>query len=180
MTRQDKAAELAKLLQDTGHAHHQAFLATDGADPDWPIWYAGHMAESLPAALGTALSQTDIVRILLELDAERVVREPMDQPWPLFYGEQLVARFVGQAEETLTLYVMQGCPFCQRVTSVIERLGLDIPHVDVYDDANARRDLVAARGRATVPVLRCVAGDLDRWMPESADIIRYLEARFGS
>ena len=31
---------IAGFLVQTGQAHHKAFEATDGADPDWPIWYA--------------------------------------------------------------------------------------------------------------------------------------------
>ncbi len=31
---------LVDLLRETGHAHHAAFAATDGADPDWSEYYA--------------------------------------------------------------------------------------------------------------------------------------------
>ena len=40
---------IAKLLRETGHAHHEAFAATDGADPDWPIWYAEYSKDLLLA-----------------------------------------------------------------------------------------------------------------------------------
>ena len=180
MQRQEKVAEIATLLQETGHAHHRAFAATDGADPDWAIWYADHMSTSLPASLGATLTKSDIVRLLVDLDREATARATEGTPWPQFYGQQLVDRFVAADEETLTLYMTPGCPFCRLVTATIERLGLDIPMLDVWQDRQARADLIAARGRATVPVLRCKAGDLDRWMPESADIVRYLEKRFGT
>jgi hypothetical protein len=29
--------ELANLLNETAEAHHKAFAATEGEDPDWPI-----------------------------------------------------------------------------------------------------------------------------------------------
>ena len=32
--------ELAALFRETGAAHHQAFAAKGGDDPDWPAWYA--------------------------------------------------------------------------------------------------------------------------------------------
>ena len=30
--------ELANLLNETAEAHHKAFAATEGEDPDWPLW----------------------------------------------------------------------------------------------------------------------------------------------
>ena len=58
-------------------------------------------------------------------------------------------------------------------------VGVDVELRDILEDARHRGDLFAARGRTTVPVLRCTAGDKDRWMPESRDIIAHLEQRFG-
>jgi hypothetical protein len=37
--------ELANLLNETAEARHKAFAATEGDDPDWPIWYADHLLE---------------------------------------------------------------------------------------------------------------------------------------
>ena len=42
---------LADLFLETGHAHHAAFAATDGADPEWPIWYAEHLQAPLTKVL---------------------------------------------------------------------------------------------------------------------------------
>jgi hypothetical protein len=37
-----------------------------------------------------------------------------------------------------------------------------------------------ARGRTTIPVLRITTADgEDRWMQETADIVRYLQATYG-
>ncbi len=63
----------------------------------------------------------------------------------------------------------------------LEELEITVKDVDIHRDASARADLMANAGRATVPVLR-IEGDADagaRWMPESADIVRYLYERFG-
>lgn len=79
----------------------------------------------------------------------------------------------------LTLYMYDGCPFCARVTREAMRLGVELPEVDIDEDATALSDLVRARGRRTVPVLRITQSDgTFRWMPESADIVRYLQSRF--
>ena len=37
---------LVELLRETGRAHHAAFAATDGADPDWSEYYADELIES--------------------------------------------------------------------------------------------------------------------------------------
>ena len=65
------------------------------------------------------------------------------------------------------------------VRSKIDQLGIDVELRDVMQDSEHRDDLVEARGRATVPVLRIMSleGE-DRWMPESRDIIRYLQQTY--
>ena len=40
------AQQLEELLRETGEAHHQAYIETDGADPEWPLWYADYLRES--------------------------------------------------------------------------------------------------------------------------------------
>ena len=36
---------LVDLFREAGQAHHTAFTATDGDDPDWPIWYADYLQQ---------------------------------------------------------------------------------------------------------------------------------------
>ena len=79
-------------------------------------------------------------------------------------------------EGKLILYHFSGCPFCSMVRASIERLGVEVELRDIFEDEQYRHELVEARGRATVPVLRFNSPDGDeRWMPESRDIVRYLE-----
>ena len=87
---------------------------------------------------------------------------------------------IGSGEERLALYGYPQCPFCARVLGAIEELGLDIPLRNTMQDPEARAALIEAMGRGTVPVLRIdeAAGET-RWLPESADILRYLIERFG-
>ena len=82
-------------------------------------------------------------------------------------------------DEGLALYHYDGCPFCMIVRREIDRLGIEVELRNVIDDSQHRADLLAARGRGTVPVLRFTGPDGDRWMPESRDIIAYLRDRFG-
>ncbi len=80
----------------------------------------------------------------------------------------------------LTLYHFPGCPYCGRVQRALRKLGLEITQRDIHQDPDARQTLEAAMGRATVPVLHIdnTAADA-RWLPESADIVRYLYAEQG-
>jgi glutaredoxin len=65
------------------------------------------------------------------------------------------------------------------VTRAIDNLGVDVELRDINEDPKYRDELILARGRATVPVLRITSADgEDHWMPESRDIIHYLEQTF--
>lgn len=78
----------------------------------------------------------------------------------------------------LSLYQFHSCPFCARVRHTLDSLDLQIEYRDIHQDDAHHDALVAARGRATVPVLRIAGPDGDTWMPESADIVDYLRKRF--
>jgi len=82
--------------------------------------------------------------------------------------------------EELMLYHDDLCGYCWRVRGVIDELGVN---VELRDTSNRdyARELIDARGRGTVPVLRRVApGGESDWMPESSDIIAYLRETYGA
>ena len=76
----------------------------------------------------------------------------------------------------LALYVTPLCGFCHYVMSVIRQLGLEVEIRNIAADRNDLEDLFNARGRTTVPVLRITSQEGDKWMPESRDIVQYLQA----
>jgi glutathione S-transferase len=83
------------------------------------------------------------------------------------------------AEEGLALYQFMSCPFCAHVRSAADELGLEIELRDIHAAPEYAEELRAAMGRSTVPVLRIAEGDGEpRWLPESTDIISYLQQRF--
>ncbi len=174
--------DLVELLRETGRAHHAAFKATDGADPDWPIWYADYLHEPFNRRLGIDLDRSQLVYCLMDADNEHQARAP-DSDWPEYYADQLIECYApsdSPAEDKLALYHSNGCPFCHIVRSSIDRLGIDVELREIFENPQHRDDLVAARGRATVPVLRITSPNGDeRWMPESRDIVRYLETTVG-
>ena len=89
---EDNRTAIIALLRESGPAHHQAYIETDGDDPDWPIWYAGYLKDRLSAALGTALTKTQLIVLLVELDQLQRSENPGGD-WPVFYTDQLLARF---------------------------------------------------------------------------------------
>ena len=80
-------------------------------------------------------------------------------------------------EPKLSLYVTPICPYCVYVQNTISKLGLDVEIRSIYSQEHFEA-LVTARNRATVPVLRIsYPGEADKktWLPESRDIVEYLE-----
>ena len=83
--------------------------------------------------------------------------------------------------ESFSLYQFSGCPFCTRVLHAAERLGVELELRDTLADSDHARDVLEATGGRSVPVLRIEDSEGGvRWLPESVEIIAYLEERFGS
>lgn len=182
MTHDALRQTLIALFKQTAEAHHSAFTATDGADPDWPIWYAAHLREPLSEALGADFTQSDLVFCLMTADLEHTARDS-NEPWPGSYANHFIERFAPAEEpasDTLALYMTPTCPFCRIVLNALDELDVDVELRDIFADRDHRDGLIAARGRATVPVLRITSGGEDRWMPESRDIVRYLQQTYGT
>jgi len=49
---------LEDLFRETGEAHHQAHIETNGADPEWPLWYAEYLRERLAPLSDTSFTKT--------------------------------------------------------------------------------------------------------------------------
>ena len=182
MTDQTKLEQLSKLFHQTGDAHHQAFVDTDGEDPEWAIWYAEYLHERLTPYLAAPITRSRLVFCLIGADDEHRATES-EVPWPEYYAQRFI-ECLGPAEkpaeDRLALYYFDGCPFCVRVLRAIDTLRLDVELRNIYEDRDYLDELRAVRGRTTVPVLRITsANGEDRWMPESADIVRYLQATYG-
>ena len=180
-TGDDRRARLRELLAQA-EAGHQAEVAS--SDPDWPLWYAEFLAPKLRALTCVELSRAELVAVLVHIDDEWEAvggAAARPEPFATFVADRLAERYLAAEGEGLSLYYYPSCPFCQRVLRAIARLRLEgaIELRDVLVDPSRRAELIAARGRATVPVLRCSSPAGDRWMPESRDIVRYLETRFG-
>lgn len=80
----------------------------------------------------------------------------------------------------LSLYYYPSCYYCGMVRRTIDQLRFDIELRDIHQERKWRDELIAARGRRTVPVLRIETDDgRVEWMGESRDIIHHLELLAG-
>jgi glutathione S-transferase len=77
----------------------------------------------------------------------------------------------------LELYQFEGCPYCAHVREALDDLGLDYIVRTVPHDEDARARVFAVSGQSKVPVL--VDPDRDLVLPESRDIIAYLNDTYG-
>jgi hypothetical protein len=85
--------QIALLLEETQHAHHQAYLAADGFDPDWPLWYAGYLQDKLPPLLEAELTRSELTYLMVYLSKF----QPLDAPgalWARYYAKALVGKYL--------------------------------------------------------------------------------------
>lgn len=76
----------------------------------------------------------------------------------------------------LALYHFPSCYFCKLVRRTLDRHEIEVELRNIHQDRKWHDELVAARGRRTVPVLRIETDDGQvQWMGESFYISRYLE-----
>jgi glutathione S-transferase len=78
----------------------------------------------------------------------------------------------------IELYVLPGCPFCAKVESKLDELGLEYEEHEVPRSHAQRTEVEEVSGQTGVPVLIDEAHDVDG-MPESDDIVAYLEETYG-
>jgi hypothetical protein len=88
-TQHDTFLALVKLFREAGEAHHRAFLATNGYDPEWPRWYAQHLAPRMEVLLGRPLHVPDLAIHLRTIEDRRKSTIPQAN-WPCFYAAALL------------------------------------------------------------------------------------------
>jgi hypothetical protein len=79
---------IVEVLRDAASAHHRAFAHVDGADPDWPQWYAQYLAPRLTPLLRRTIDVNELTNELRRLDQEYHTRRGQ-QKWPEFYAHRL-------------------------------------------------------------------------------------------
>ena len=78
----------------------------------------------------------------------------------------------------LTLYELEGCPYCAKVTTKLAELDLEYESIMVPRSHSERTEVEEVSGQTGVPVL-VDEGHGVEGMPESDDIVEYLEETYG-
>jgi len=85
---------IANLLHQTAEDHHVAFKVTDGVDPDWPIWYAGHLLEQgFDKMLQATLLKSDLIYLLVMADKMQASEAP-GAKWENYYADFFISRYL--------------------------------------------------------------------------------------
>ena len=85
MNSNEVGESIIQMLVQTGEAHHDAFLATNGEDPQWASWYAHDLKPKLDALLSQTLTESEITLWLVAADRAHASDSP-DEPWAPFYA----------------------------------------------------------------------------------------------
>ncbi len=88
----NRQQKLEALFNEVITAHHQAFVEVDGADADWPIWYAEFLRDRLAELLGARFTKSELVYLLVGLDRE-VQRVAPGANWQAYYARVLLERY---------------------------------------------------------------------------------------
>jgi NAD(P)H-hydrate epimerase len=90
MAQQISNADLEELISSAAHAHHQAYLESDGVDPDWAMYYAGYLEAHLGNRLGRQASRSELTYLLIK--AQRAHDAADDgTPFNGYYASVLLA-----------------------------------------------------------------------------------------
>jgi hypothetical protein len=88
----DLAQQLEELFREAGAAHHQAYIETDGADPEWPLWYADYLRERLGAHLDVSFTRSQLVYLLILVASEQPLNAP-GANWARYYARFFITRY---------------------------------------------------------------------------------------
>ena len=79
----------------------------------------------------------------------------------------------------LTLYELEGCPYCAKVKTKLAELEVEYESVMVPRSHSERTEVEELSGQTGVPVLVDEANGVEG-MSESDDIVEYLEETYGN
>ena len=92
MEKAELTNQLMALMQETGKAHHQAFIEVDGEDPEWAVWYAEYLQPKISALMGIEFTKSDLVYLLIAAQKEHESRAP-GANWADYYARFIVERY---------------------------------------------------------------------------------------
>ena len=85
---------IADLLHQTAEDHHVAYKETDGVDPDWSIWYSGHLLEQgFDTLLDAKILKSDLIYLLVLVDKQQMSEAP-GAHWENYYADFFVNHYL--------------------------------------------------------------------------------------
>ena len=81
--------ELARLLVETGGAHHDAYADSNGVDPEWASWYAPYLQARIGDRLGRKVTRGELIYLLVKADREQQAAVDGSE-WPDAYAAVLL------------------------------------------------------------------------------------------
>jgi len=92
--RQSVKETIADLLHQTAEDHHVAYKETDGVDPDWSIWYSGHLLEQgFDTLLDAKMLKSDLIYLLVLVDKQQMSEAP-GAHWENYYADFFIGRYL--------------------------------------------------------------------------------------
>ncbi|MGB7292383.1 MAG: hypothetical protein WBD99_09440 [Thermodesulfobacteriota bacterium] len=92
MNEEDLLYKIEALFREAGKAHHQAFINTDGTDPEWPLWYADYLLDKLGRLLNAHFTKSELIYLIVSVDKEMSLMAP-GADWPSYYATFFVNRY---------------------------------------------------------------------------------------
>ena len=72
--------------------NHQPYIETDGADPEWPLWYADYLRERLGDLLDASFTKSGLVHMLVLVANEQPLRAP-GANWTRYFAKFFIAPY---------------------------------------------------------------------------------------
>ncbi len=91
MSNTESKNQIAELFKKIGSDHHQAFIETDGEDPEWPLWYAEYLLDKLGPLLNTKFTKSELVCLILTAENQRAEKAPSSD-WPVYYADFFIQK----------------------------------------------------------------------------------------
>jgi hypothetical protein len=88
------ATQLTEMLEEAGQRHHEAFATANGADPEWPAWYAPYLQQRLWGHVDPLPTRSELIYLLIGAEREHRAASP-DTAWAPFYAEFMLRRLYG-------------------------------------------------------------------------------------
>lgn len=77
---------LVVVLRETAESHHQAFIASQGEDPEWPLWYGEYSLQKMRSLLNANFTKSELVYMLVSAEKENGYEAPGAE-WIKFYSK---------------------------------------------------------------------------------------------